>query len=53
MLPNWLQFLLATPVQFWCGARHHASGCVQQAVRLGDGDAAIDELMEVVERFAR
>ena len=31
----------------------HAHGCVQQAVRSGDGDKAIDELMKVVERFAR
>lgn len=31
----------------------HAHGCVQQAVRSGDGDHAIDELMKVVQRFAR
>ncbi len=24
MLPNWVQFLLATPVQFWIGARFYA-----------------------------
>jgi CsoR family transcriptional regulator, copper-sensing transcriptional repressor len=32
---------------------HHASGCVQDAVRSGDGDKAIDELMKVIERLAR
>lgn len=31
----------------------HAHGCVQQAVRSGNGDAAIEELMKVVQRFAR
>lgn len=31
----------------------HAHGCVQQAVRSGEGDQAIAELMKVVERFAR
>jgi len=31
----------------------HAHGCVQQAVRSGDGDHAIEELMKVVQRFAR
>ena len=31
----------------------HAHGCVQQAVRSGSGDDAIEELMKVVERFAR
>ncbi|RPI41023.1 MAG: transcriptional regulator [Betaproteobacteria bacterium] len=31
----------------------HAHGCVQQAVRSGSGDAAIEELMKVVQRFAR
>jgi len=31
----------------------HAHGCVQQAVHSGQGDQAIDELMKVVQRFAR
>jgi Cu+-exporting ATPase len=26
MLPGWLQFLLATPVQFWLGARFYTAG---------------------------
>lgn len=33
--------------------RDHTHGCVQNAVRSGHGDAAIDELIEVVEKFAR
>ena len=33
--------------------RDHTHGCVQGAIRSGRGDAAIDELMVVVEKFAR
>lgn len=33
--------------------RDHTHGCVQDAVRSGKGDAAIDELMTVVGKFAR
>lgn len=33
--------------------RDHAHGCVQDAVRSGRGDPAIDELLTVVEKFAR
>ena len=33
--------------------RDHTHGCVQDAVRSGKGDAAIDELMMVVGKFAR
>ena len=33
--------------------RDHTHGCVQGAIRSGKGDAAIDELLEVVEKFAR
>ena len=32
--------------------RDHAHGCVRNAVRSGQGDAAIDELLMVVEKFA-
>lgn len=32
--------------------RDHTHGCVQTAIRSGQGDAAIDELIEVVEKFA-
>lgn len=31
----------------------HAHGCVQSAIRAGQGDKAIEELLEVVRRFAR
>jgi len=31
----------------------HAHGCVQEAVRSGEGGKAIDELMKVLERYAR
>lgn len=31
----------------------HAHGCVQQAVRSGSGDKAMNELMKVIERYAR
>jgi CsoR family transcriptional regulator, copper-sensing transcriptional repressor len=31
----------------------HLHGCVQQAVRLGDGDAAMDEALTVIRKFAR
>jgi DNA-binding FrmR family transcriptional regulator len=32
---------------------HHLHGCVQEAVRSGDGDKAIDEALAVIRRFAR
>ena len=32
---------------------HHTQGCVQEAIRKGKGDAAIDELMQVVRKFVR
>lgn len=31
----------------------HTQGCVKSAIRSGNGDAAIAELMEVVRKFAR
>ena len=31
----------------------HTNGCVRSAIRSGDGEAAVDELMNVVRRFAR
>lgn len=31
----------------------HAQGCLKQAIRSGQGADAIDELMQVVKRFAR
>ena len=36
MLPPWLQFALATPVQFWLGWRFYVAGC--KAVRAGAGN---------------
>lgn len=33
--------------------RSHAHGCVQDAIRSGNGDASIDELLTVIEKFAR
>jgi Cu+-exporting ATPase len=36
MLPGWLQLLLATPVQFWSGARFYRAGW--KAVRAGAGN---------------
>jgi len=32
---------------------HHLHGCVQHAVRSGDGDRAIDEALTVIRKFAR
>ena len=36
MLPGWMQFLLATPVQFWIGARFYRAGW--HALRAGTGN---------------
>jgi DNA-binding FrmR family transcriptional regulator len=33
--------------------RDHTHGCVQDAIKSGRGDAAIGELLTVVEKFAR
>ena len=32
---------------------NHTQGCMQSAIQSGSGDAAIDELMAVVRKFAR
>ena len=32
---------------------HHLHGCVQHAVKSGDGDRAIDEALMVIRKFAR
>ncbi|MEO8347115.1 MAG: metal-sensing transcriptional repressor [Betaproteobacteria bacterium] len=32
---------------------HHLHGCVQNAVKSGDGDRAIDEALTVIRKFAR
>ncbi len=31
----------------------HTNGCVRSAIRSGDGDAAVNELMELMKRFGR
>ena len=31
----------------------HTNGCVRSAIKSGDGVAAVDELMDLVKRFAR
>jgi DNA-binding FrmR family transcriptional regulator len=31
----------------------HTKGCVRSAIKSGDGEAAVDELMNLVKRFAR
>lgn len=36
MLPGWVQFVLATPVQFWLGARFYTSGW--RALKAGTGN---------------
>ncbi|MEY4764310.1 MAG: hypothetical protein RI907_983 [Pseudomonadota bacterium] len=41
MLPAWLQFALATPVQFWLGARFYKAGWA--ALRVGTGN--MDQLV--------
>jgi DNA-binding FrmR family transcriptional regulator len=33
--------------------KDHTQGCVQTAIKSGEGDHAIDELMQVVGKFAR
>ncbi|MBI2959490.1 MAG: metal-sensitive transcriptional regulator [Betaproteobacteria bacterium] len=32
---------------------NHTKGCVRAAIKSGDGEAAVDELMSVVKRFGR
>ena len=32
---------------------HHLHGCVQQAVKSGDGERAIEEALGVIRKFAR
>lgn len=36
MLPGWLQLLLATPVQFWLGARFHRAAWKAVKARAGN-----------------
>lgn len=41
MLPGWLQFALATPVQFWLGARFYRAGWGALKARTGNMDLLV------------
>lgn len=41
MLPGWLQFALATPVQFWLGARFYRAGWQALRARSGNMDLLV------------
>ena len=41
MLPGWLQFVLATPVQFWLGARFYRAGWKALLARTGNMDLLV------------
>ncbi|PAV48034.1 copper-translocating P-type ATPase [Pseudomonas sp. HAR-UPW-AIA-41] len=41
MLPAWLQFTLATPVQFYCGARFYRAGWAALKARSGNMDQLV------------
>ena len=41
MLPGWLQLLLATPVQFWLGARFYRAGAKALMARTGNMDLLV------------
>ena len=41
MLPGWLQFALATPVQFWLGARFYRAGWSALRARSGNMDLLV------------
>ena len=41
MLPGWLQFVLATPVQFWLGARFYRAGWKALRARTGNMDLLV------------
>jgi Cu+-exporting ATPase len=41
MLPGWLQWLLATPVQFWLGARFYKAGWSALMARSGNMDLLV------------
>lgn len=41
MLPGWLQFVLATPVQFWLGARFYRAGWGALKARTGNMDLLV------------
>ena len=41
MLPGWIQFLLATPIQFWLGARFYKAGWRAVLARTGNMDLLV------------
>jgi Cu+-exporting ATPase len=41
MLPGWVQFVLATPVQFWLGARFYKAGWKALVARSGNMDLLV------------
>ncbi|MFT5888507.1 MAG: Cu+-exporting ATPase [Zhongshania sp.] len=41
MAPGWLQFLLATPIQFWLGARFYRAGWAAVKVKTGNMDLLV------------
>ncbi|MDF1694040.1 MAG: heavy metal translocating P-type ATPase [Zhongshania sp.] len=41
MAPGWLQFLLATPVQFWLGARFYRAGWAAVKAKTGNMDLLV------------
>ncbi|BDU16389.1 heavy metal translocating P-type ATPase [Lysobacter auxotrophicus] len=41
MLPGWIQFALATPVQFWLGARFYRAGWAALKARSGNMDLLV------------
>ena len=41
MLPGWVQFLLATPVQFWLGGRFYRAGAAALRARTGNMDLLV------------
>ncbi|MDO5505906.1 MAG: heavy metal translocating P-type ATPase [Pseudoxanthomonas suwonensis] len=41
MLPGWVQFMLATPVQFWLGARFYRAGWSALKARTGNMDLLV------------
>lgn len=41
MIPAWLQFVLATPVQFWLGARFYRAGWKAALARTGNMDLLV------------
>lgn len=41
MAPGWLQFLLATPVQFWLGARFYRAGWAALKAKTGNMDLLV------------